>query len=350
MRQPAERHAHTQSLLLLLRDANSSPRTRHHARLALRPNVADGGQAKGQRLAAAGGGNANQVAPAQRDGQALRLDGRGLLEAARRVQLVRGQACGVQGGRRMWGARARRCVRRDAGLAAKPCGGALHSARLPASPDCAKEVMGFSAQPSTLVLRSLCQAATSSAGMAATSAASVYSALTSAGRLAASPRSPTAAMPEGSSCVVAAAAPLLPFFFCFFLAGGCCCCCAGVGAASAAPCLRFFLLASAVASPPSLPLPPSSVAWLAARLSAFDFFFSSLSSAAPAASRSPVDCTFFSFFICLRTALCSAAGSDSGMAIVAGWLWGKGNAGQDRRCVTVAEQQRRRRPSLAADG
>lgn len=58
------------------------------AALALGADVPQRGQPKRERLAAAGGGDADQVAPAQRDGQALRLDGAGLREVAGGVQLL----------------------------------------------------------------------------------------------------------------------------------------------------------------------------------------------------------------------------------------------------------------------
>ena len=81
--------------------------------LPLCPDVAHGWQAKGQRLARAGGGDADQVAPAERDGQALGLDGGGVLEGAGRVQLLGRQACrqGVGG----WAARGAAGVGRTAG-------------------------------------------------------------------------------------------------------------------------------------------------------------------------------------------------------------------------------------------
>ena len=61
-------------------------------RLPLRPDVPYGRQAKGQGLARAGGGDADKIAPAQGDGQALGLDGGGVLEGARGVQLLGIQA------------------------------------------------------------------------------------------------------------------------------------------------------------------------------------------------------------------------------------------------------------------
>ncbi len=79
--------------------AGGSPLTTGDAGLPLRADVPQGGQPKGQRLAAAGGGDAHQVAPAQREGQALSLNGTGLRKVAGGVQLLGRQACRC-GGRR----------------------------------------------------------------------------------------------------------------------------------------------------------------------------------------------------------------------------------------------------------
>ena len=69
-------------------DNATTPHTRRHACLALCPYVPEGRQPKRQGLAAAGGSNANQVTATERNGQALRLDGGGLLEGAGGMQLM----------------------------------------------------------------------------------------------------------------------------------------------------------------------------------------------------------------------------------------------------------------------